>query len=114
MEQNEAKTLQDDTFRELCKILRPLVVNREQIMANDQRFNDFLVEAVRQGELRSTYAIYCYCRRHDISEFNLVNLKMQDGEPRAPILDFLDAIVSGEDLSGLFYVMDNERLEGRL
>jgi hypothetical protein len=114
MDKNEAKTRDDAAFRELCERLKVLVVNRDEIMANDHRFNNFLIEAVERGELKATHALYLYCARHHVHEFTLTNLDLNDGGPRTPILDFFDAIIAGEDLSGLLNVMDTGRQAGRL
>jgi hypothetical protein len=110
MAQNEARH-NDGEHHTLPDAVREVAMKSDGI--SDDEFRSVLLAAVREKVLKPTWAIYCYCRRHNIPDFTICNLQLPEA-PRPPVLDFLDDLLQFDGFPYFLEVADRERLAGRL
>jgi len=104
MRKNEAKMKYD-----LPASIKRLINERDILLDDDYAFNEYLVEAVKSGTMKASFAMYLYCRRYNMKEITLTNIDLQDGSPKPPALQFFDEMLSDGDITDLLVAIDYDR-----
>ena len=94
--------------------------NKDEAIETDQnpdeaQFRYMLIQAVFDGILRPTHAIYLYCRKYGIRSLTLTDLDCPL-QPRPPVVELFDALLDGDgyEMGRLLDVLEQERVAGRL
>ena len=82
---------------------------------DEAEFRYLLIQAVFDGVLRPTHAIYLFCRKYGIRSLTLTDLDCPL-RPRPPVVELFDSLLAGDgyEMARLLDVLDQERRAGRL